>query len=246
MKPDGKTIVLTGGSSGVGLDILRQLASRCSIINLSRREPERGDLPPGSAFTHIPVDLGDETSVGNAIVTIGRHSPSGIDGLINCAAVQFTPRFIDSAFDAASIATEVAVNMTAPIRLVAGLLPSLLRSPAGFVLNVNSGLGIVPKCESAVYCATKAGLDNFSRGLRAQLRGTNVRVLQVFLPLVDTPMSEGRGEGKLPSELVARRIVAVIERDRDGEIDIGKVGLLRMINRINPALASRIMQGGDG
>ena len=124
------------------------------------------------------------------------------------------------------------------------MLDKLRERPAAFILNVNSGLGIVPKHESAVYCSTKAGLDNFSRGLRAQLEGTNVRVLQAFLPLVDTPMTAGRGDGKLNPERVAAQIIDGIEQDI-ADHDIGKVRLLRAINRISPALSHRIMQKGD-
>ena len=88
--------------------------------------------------------------------------------------------------------------------------------------------------------ATKAGLDNFTRGLRAQLAGTGIAVQQAFLPLVDTPMTEGRGTGKLASADVAVRIVRSIQNGKP-DTDIGKVGLLRRINRISPALAHNIM-----
>ena len=241
---DNATIVLTGASSGIGLDLARQLVSRATVIGLSRHAPDEPMLTDNARFVHLPADLSSSEDVADAIASIGQLAPDGIDGLINCAAVQFTPRFTDSDFDPADIAREIAINLTSPIELIAGLLPLLGRGQGGFVLNVNSGLGIVPKRESAVYCATKAGLDNFSRGLRAQLSGTNVRVQQAFLPLVDTPMTEGRGTGKLPSSDVARHIIAGIERGI-ADNDIGKVKLLRAINRLSPSLANRIMQKGN-
>ncbi len=245
MELDNKTLVLTGGSSGVGFHILHQLAPRCTIINLSRRAPDAAALPAGSTFEHIPTDLADRGSVREAIERIGDHAPKGVDGIINCAAVQFTPRLTDKDFDFDSIAREIAINLTSPIELVAGLLDGLRARPEAFILNVNSALSIVPKRESAVYCASKAGLDNFSRGLRAQLRGSNVAVMQAFLPLVDTPMTEGRGSGKLSPDQVARLVIAGIEKGRLDN-DIGKVRLLRWINRLAPGLARKIMQKGDG
>lgn len=241
MKLENKTIVLTGGSSGVGREILCQLGSRCTIVNLSRSAPDEAALSEGLRCIHIPTDLSDASSVADAIVHITRGFPEGIDGLINCAAVQFTPRLTDPAFDSAGIAKEIAINLTSPIGLVAGLLESLQKRPESFILNVNSGLGIVPKRESAVYCATKAGLDNFTRGLRAQLRGSDVRVLQAFLPLVDTPMTEGRGNGKLSPQEVARQIISGIESGR-ADNDIGKVKFLRVLHRLSPALAHSFMQ----
>ncbi|AKM06504.1 SDR family NAD(P)-dependent oxidoreductase [Pelagerythrobacter marensis] len=242
MKLENKTIVMTGGSSGVGLEILRRLAPGNRIVNLSRSAPPR-DAGHGDAFDHVETDLADPVALERAIERIGTLCPEGIDSLICCAAVQFTPRLADPTFDRATIAREIAVNLTAPIVLVAGLLRGLMRRPGAFVLNVNSGLALVPKAESAVYCATKAGLDNFSRGLRAQLADCPVRVVQAFLPLVDTPMTAGRGTGKLSADEAARQILEGVERGV-ADNDIGKVGLLRLVQRISPSLARRIIQGG--
>ena len=244
MKLDNKIIVLTGGSSGVGLELLRALGPGNKIINLSRTPPPLDAMSAVRDFTQIDTDLADAQSVASAIAAVRARCPNGIDGLINCAAVQFTPTFLDPKFDQATIATEIAINFTSPIQLIAGLLDSLMARSEAFILNVNSGLGLVPKRESAVYCATKAGLDNVSRGLRAQLSHTNVRVQQAFLPLVDTPMTKGRGSGKLSSSEVARQVITGIERGVSDN-DIGKVKLLRAINRLSPSLANRIMQKGD-
>ncbi len=244
MKLENKTIVLTGASSGVGLDLLNALGASNTIINLSRRAPPEDVVRLLPGFVHIATNLADAVSVEMAIEAITQSFPDGIDGLINCAAVQFLPKFTDIDFDPASIATEIAVNLTSPAQLIHGLLGSLRGRPESFILNVNSGLGLVPKKESAVYSATKGGLDNLSRGLRAQLGGTNIRVQQAFLPLVDTPMTAGRGNGKLSSQEVAGQIIRGIERGTPDN-DIGKARLLRVINRLSPSIANAIMQKGD-
>jgi len=244
MNLEHKTIVLTGGSSGVGLDLLSRLIERNSVINLSRTAPPDDVTKRHASFTHIETDLSDPKSVASAIAQINTAYPNGIDGLINCGAVQFLPKFSDGDFEPAAIAKEIAVNFTSPAELIAGLLEGMRKRKKAFVLNVNSGLAIVPKLESAVYCATKAGLDNLTRGLRAQLAGTNVSMQQAFLPLVDTPMTKGRGTGKISSASVANQIIRQIESEKP-DLDIGKVKLLRVINRLSPALANRIMQKGD-
>lgn len=244
MKLENKTIVLTGASSGVGLDLLNALGASNTIINLSRRAPPKVAVQLSPRFVHIATNLADAASVERAIEAITHSCPDGVDGLINCAAVQFLPKFTDSDFDPASIAKEIAINLTSPAQLIHGLLSSLRKRPESFILNVNSGLGLVPKKESAIYCATKSGLDNLSRGLRAQLDGTNIRVQQAFLPLVDTPMTKGRGSGKLSSQEVARQIIRGIECGTPDN-DIGKARLLRAINRLSPSIAAAIMQKGD-
>ena len=240
MELENKIIVLTGPSSGVGLELLRILGPRNTIIGLSRNAPPEELLESARDYFHCAVDLSDAASLDSAIAEIRSKLPDRIDALINCAAIQFTPRFSDADFDPGSIACEIAVNLTSPIQLISGLLDRLENGNEPFIMNVNSGLGLVPKSESAVYCATKAGLDNFTRGLRAQLAGTGIAVQQAFLPLVDTPMTEGRGTGKLASADVAERIVRSIQNGKP-DTDIGKVGLLRQINRISPALAHNIM-----
>ncbi len=240
MKLTDKTIVLTGASSGVGFELLARLSSSNRVIALSRTAPDLAR----NTITHLACDLADATSVASAIRQIRQLSDGAIDGLINCGAVQYTPRFTDQHFDPSTIARETAINFTSPIELIAGLLDRLRAAPQAFIVNVNSGLGIVPKHESAIYCATKAGLDNFSRGLRAQLAGSDVTVQQAFLPLVDTPMTEGRGSGKLSPGKVADRIIHGIQAQQL-DMDIGKVKLLRLINRLSPRLAHRIMQKGE-
>ncbi|WP_298302604.1 SDR family NAD(P)-dependent oxidoreductase [uncultured Erythrobacter sp.] len=244
MKLENKTIVLTGGSSGVGFDLLSRLVEHNTVINLSRGAPAIAPKVDNAGLEHIPTDLSSAASVADALAKIKERHSHGVDGLINCGAVQFLPLFGADDFDHSSIAKEIAINFISPAELISGLLEGMSQRPEAFVLNVNSGLGIVPKRESAIYCATKAGLDNLTRGLRAQLSHTNIAIQQAFLPLVDTPMTKGRGSGKITSASVADQIIAQIESGRP-DLDIGKVKLLRLINRISPFLANRIMQKGE-
>lgn len=244
MKLDSKTIVLTGPSSGVGLDILRQLGPSNTIIGLSRSAPPDEAVASTGHYTHLTTDLADQKSLAASIAAIRKSYAGGIDGLVNCGAVQFTPRFIDDDFDTDLISKEVAISLTSPAELIAGLLDLLSGADAPFIMNINSGLGLVPKHESAVYCATKAGLDNLTRGLRPQLASKGIKAQQAFLPLVDTPMTKGRGTGKLTSSKVAAQIIRAIENGRL-DTDIGKVRLLRTIRWLSPKLAHKIMQKGD-
>ena len=76
-------------------------------------------------------------SVAAAIAQINEAHSEGVDGLINCGAVQYLPKFTDSDFDPTSIAKEIAINLTSPAELVVGLLSGMRQRPAAFVLNVN-------------------------------------------------------------------------------------------------------------
>ena len=241
MKLSNKRIVITGGTSGIGRALVQRLHADNEVIVLSRSADKLAalqDACPG--ITVHPTDLADGRQVSDAARAIARHHHP-IDVLINNAAIQHTPTFLDPDFDHATIASEIAVNLTSPCQLVAGLLPSLRAAPDAMIVNVNSGLGLVPKTSSAVYCATKGGLNIFSQSLAHQLQGTNVRVKQVFLPLVDTAMTRGRGSAKLTASEAASRIVSGMEGGRS-RIDIGKVRLLRWIDRLAPPLARTIMK----
>ena len=109
------------------------------------------------------------------------------------------------------------------------------------ILNVNSGLALAPKKSSAVYCATKSAVDSFSKSLRLQLEDTGIDVLQAFLPVVDTPMTYGRGEKKMSIEDACNAILKGLEKNIANH-DIGKVKLLRILQRLFPAVALNIMR----
>ena len=141
------------------------------------------------------------------------------------------------------IQREIDVNFTSICSLIYLSLPALLQENRSIILNINSGLGLVPKTSSAVYCATKGALNIFSQSLRHQLEHTNVEVMQAFLPLVDTEMTRGRGTGKLTAEEAASKIIKGLGASKQ-DIDIGKVKLLRLLTRLAPSLARKIMKAG--
>ena len=241
MKLSGKNIVLTGGITGIGKEMVKRLHKDNQLLvmasNQSRLDALAAKYP--KIKTHC-VDLGAVAEV-DAAANAATSAFSKIDALINNAAIQFTPTFTDDDFDVNSIEREVAINFTAICRLTAHLLPALKASKDSAVLNVNSGLASAPKTTSAVYCASKAALENFSRSLRYQLEGTSVGVLQAFLPLVETPMTEGRGSRKMAASDAATAILSGLE-NATTENYIGKSKLLAVLMRIVPSVARNIMK----
>lgn len=238
-----KTLLITGGTSGVGYELVRQLAPHNQILVIARAGPRldmlERDFPGLQTYA---ADLSEPAILPGLCQTIVGEHPQ-IDVLINNAAMQFEPCFLDKGFLYASIKQEITLNFTAVCALCYLLLPALLQANSpGRIININSGLALAPKTQSAVYCATKAALNSFSQSLNYQLEHTPVRVLQAFLPLVDTPMTEGRGKAKLSVEQAAQAIIRGIERDKTVN-DIGKVRLLRLLHNLWPQLAKKIMKG---
>lgn len=244
MKLSGNTILITGASSGIGLAMGRRLAALGNtIITVGRNAEVLNRLGDESSLIHpVVTDLADPQALDALAVLIEQQYPA-LNVLINNAGIQYNYPFAESSQHLHQIDHEITVNLTAPLRLTALLLPLLLNQPQAAVVNVSSGLGLVPKKSAPVYCATKAGLHIFSKALGYQLVATSVRVMDVIPPLVDTAMTEGRGQNKISPDQLVDEFLSGFARDQR-EINIGKVGLLRLIQRISPALADRILRNG--
>ena len=227
------TVLITGTTSGVGSALAAQLrAAGHRVIAVARRVGE-GDVPPNTV--PYPCDLADPQATEALFAQIAASHPD-ISVVINNAGVQIAARLDDPALNAAALEGEIAVNLLAPAIIARAMLPVLrAQDRPTAIVNVTSGLAIYPKTATALYCASKAALRSLTQSLRYQSEGTRVQVIEAILPLVDTPMTVGRGSGKMSAEDCAAAIIAGIRRGQD-EVYIGKARLLPWLNRIAPAI----------
>lgn len=243
MKLNHRDIVITGGTSGIGYELVRRLAPVNRRVIVLGRDPARLEWVRALSDNIItyPCSLADHEDIERTLSGILAEYPQ-ISVVINNAAVQATPGFLDEQFCYDSIDSQIAVNLSAPIKICAQLLKPMLKldQPCAIV-NISSGLAIFPKKSSAVYCATKAGIHNFSQSLRYQLEHSEIRVFEALLPLVDTPMTAGRGRGKMPVEHAVGSIIKGIEAERY-EMYIGKARFIPLLARIMPSLIARILK----
>ncbi len=240
MTPNGHTVMITGGATGIGFALAKQFhAAGNQIILIGRREDvlrQAAEQLSGCRFAVADIANADDRA------RLVRDFPD-VNILINNAAVQFTKPFIEQT--EAEIQQEIDTNLTAPVLLTKLLLPSLLDKPHAAVINISSGLAIVPKESCALYCASKAGLHSFSQVLRWQLENSPVRVFEILPPMVATPLSQGKGYAKLkisPEEL-ANEFWRDFQRDHY-EIMAGKSKWLYWANRLSATLGQRIMRKG--
>jgi len=242
MRLQGNTVLVTGGASGIGRCIVQELLARDNTVIVCGRDPSklqalRKELPQVKTLV---ADLSSPEEVERLAGVLLQEHPA-LNGVVHSAAIQHNVLLTDEDYTPQRIDEEVRTNLVAPMLLTRLLLPTLLRQGAAFLVNITSGLALVPKTRSAVYCGTKGGLHIFSQSLRHQLRGTSVRVVELLPPVVDTPMTQGRAEGaKLPPEQVARELMRGLERDEE-EIRVGKVKLLAWLQRLAPGTAARVM-----
>ena len=242
MKLSGNKILITGATEGIGRALtMRFLELGNHIIAVARNEEKLSELQkPHADITPFPCDLADSAQL-ERLATFVKQSHKDLNVLINNAGIQYNYSFEEEENPIPKIQHEIEVNLTAPLKLTAMLLPVLEKNENAAVVNVSSGLGLVPKRQTPVYCAAKAAIHIFSKSLRYQLE--KVKVFEIIPPLVDTNMTRGRGKGKISPEKLVDEFISSFRRNRY-EISIGKVKLLKLINRLSPALADRIMKGG--
>lgn len=237
MKLQGKTILLTGGTDGIGLRLARQLREKGAKLIVTGRTPERIAAAEADGFEVIAADLAGAEGVEAVIAGLAGRS---IDVLINNAGMGTTHDFREAPPVEADDERTLWLNVHAPIRLICRLMTTLRARPEAMIVNVTSGLAIAPNAGAPVYCATKAALRSYTMALRAQLKGTGIHVLEVLPPVVDTAMTAARDGSKLAPEACAREIVAAMEAGRN-EANVGMVKILRAVYSLSPALARSIM-----
>jgi uncharacterized oxidoreductase len=234
-----RTVLITGGTRGIGAALVAQLRARGDRIVATGRSLSSCQAAAQTEPTVEWCDV-DFAEPDSAWQLAHRLEGRRFDLVILNAGIQALRDFNnDSRDEDVSIVDEVAINLIAPIALCRTLRP-LLAGGAAVVL-VTSGLALAPKRSSPVYCSTKAGLRSFAKALRAQWAPHGLRVIEALPPLVDTDMTRGRGRGKLAPADAARQILRGIDRGHH-EIDIGATRLLRVLMRISPALGERLMR----
>jgi short-subunit dehydrogenase involved in D-alanine esterification of teichoic acids len=223
---EGKRILITGGGSGIGLELARRLAGTNEVVIAGRDhaklEQARAATP---ALRTLRLDVTSEEEARRAFAWLASEL-GGLDVLVNNAGV-FRGDIVE-------------VNVIGAIRMTQLALPLLEESPEAAVLFMSSAVALTAVPGNAVYAASKAALHSLARSLRAELRGRGIRVVEVLPPVVDTEFASNLDVPKISAAAVADAIVAGVARDRD-EIRIARVKQLAVLARVAPGLADRIV-----
>lgn len=233
--------LVTGAGSGIGREIAIALVRRGYLVWACGRRPEPL-VELAREFDGIRPFAIDVTCVADreALATAFQAAHPKLDVLVNNAGIQ---RGVDfgAGIDRRAVEEEIAVNLTAPILLTGLLLERLRCAPGARVVNVSSGLALAPKASAPVYCATKAGLSNFSLALGFQLEPLGIRVVDVITPLVRTPMTAGRDDGAMDPAQFAAAVVSALDHPPE-RLYVGKSRLLAILSRLAPRRARRILR----
>lgn len=182
----GKTVVVTGASSGVGADVAKLFAEEGARVVLAARTAaalESVAKEIGEQALAVPTDVADPDAA-RELLRRAAEPGDHIDVLVNNAAVNHRGPVEKTEPDA--LAQIVDVNLKGPIVLTRLALPYLRRSGQGAIVNVASIAGQIPLPEEATYSATKFGLRGFSFALAEELRGSGVTVSVVSPGPIET------------------------------------------------------------
>ena len=186
MKIQGRTILVTGGASGIGKAMAETLhgAGARVVIAGRRAEALAAVVAANPGMASAVLDVQDPADITAFAARMQAEFPE-LEIVIHNAGVMVAEDLTGDAWlDTAE--TIVATNLLGPIRLTAALLPHLLAQPKATVLTVSSGLAFVPKASTPTYSATKAAIHSYTQSLRYQLRNTHVDVLEIAPPYVQT------------------------------------------------------------
>lgn len=239
MKLNGKTVLITGGTSGIGFEMAKQLLARnCAVIvtgrDRSRLDRARTALPGIKTYQ---ADVSDPAAIEKLHGDV-LNDVSSIDVLINNAGIMHkvdltAPRSLED------VTREVETNFNGPVRMIQQFLPHLKTRDEALIVNVSSGLAFIPLSISPIYSATKAAIHSLSQSLRVQLQHTHVKVVELAPPVVETPLfregfaEEAKGQKGMEVAVLVRHAIKGIHAGKV-EIRPGLAGILHLMSRIAP------------
>ena len=239
MKLTKRTVLITGGTSGIGLELARQLHERGNTVIVTGRDHEKLDaVGRALAGVHaIQSDVSDPGAIMALYDTVIARFPA-LDTLVNNAGIM---RNLDlnQERDLRDVTREIEINLSGPVQMVQQFLPHLKTRERSLIVNLSSGIAFIPFPLSPVYSATKSAIHAFTQILRVQLAGTGVTVVELAPPPVETPLLRGEfaaemeGQKGMDVAVLVRRAIAGIEAGKL-EIRPGFSNLMKAMSRIAP------------
>lgn len=242
MKTINNTILITGGSAGIGFETAKLLSGNGNHVIITGRDEARLKQAASQLknVTAIPFDVSKKEEQLQLVKRLSQDFPE-LNMVINNAgrAVLFdlaeeNVNAVDKAED------EMQTNYFAVIRFNELLLPQLKKQKEAAIVNVSSVVAFVPGA-LATYSASKAALHSYTQSLRIALENTGIKVFELMPPLVNTELSKPiGGEDGIPPLQVAQEFVAALEKD-EYEIHVGNTAYVYNLFRTSPAEALTLM-----
>lgn len=235
MNTTNNTVLITGGSAGIGFEMAKQFIARGNKVIIAGRNAERlqkaaAQIPDAIA---IQADVTNKEDVAKLVKTITTNHPD-LNMLINNAGSAFVYT-LDGESDAYSKATsEIDTNYLSIVNLTEQLLPILRTKADAAIVNVSSIVAFAPSAVLPTYTASKAALHAYTKTLRYTLKDTSIKVFELMPPLVDTEFSaEIGGHNGIKPSVVASELIEALERD-NYEIHVGDTAAIYQLSLKSP------------
>lgn len=241
MKLAGRTILITGGSAGIGLAFaLKFLELGNDVIVTGRRQAVLDQVKAKyPKLRTIQSDVADPAQIAALAARVRADFPK-LDVLMNNAGIMLSKNLKAPAGDLTELMVEMDVNVGGVIRMTSALI-DLLTANKGTVINVSSALAFVAVPAAPIYCASKAAIHSYTQSLRFQLEDTGVEVIEVMPPGVKTDMTTELAEGGISlittDELVKQSFASL----KAGALEIrpGQSKQLAFMRRLAPDFINR-------
>jgi uncharacterized oxidoreductase len=232
MKTIGNTILITGGGSGIGRGLAEAFHRLGNQVIIAGRGQKTLDetIAANPGMKSVTLDVSDPKSIQSFAAQVMKDYPS-LSVLINNAGMMQPENLLEKPDDLSTAEKTLTTNLLGPIRLTAALLPALRRQPRATIMNVSSGLAFVPLAMTPTYCATKAAIHSYTQSLRYQLAATNVEVIELIPPYVQTTLmgdQQANDPNAMPLEEFITEVMDILQSQPNAkEICVKRVYPLR-------------------
>ncbi|PSR55137.1 short-chain dehydrogenase [Adhaeribacter arboris] len=239
MNISNNTILITGGTSGLGLEFTRQLVDWGNTVLVTGRDLSKlGKTKKIFPQVHIfQSDVSDPKAIRELYERVITQFPN-LNVLINNAGEMRKINLHDVSYDLENITREIEINLSGPIRMVQQFLPHLKTQKAAAILNVTSGIALIPFPISPIYGASKSGLRSYTKSLRIQMKNTSVKVFELVAPGAKTPLNDKFEKDVDPKTLMdpGKLVAIAIKGIENDTLDIypGLAKLLKIASRVAP------------
>jgi uncharacterized oxidoreductase len=191
MELQNNTILITGGTSGLGFEFAKKLLELGNTVIVTGRDTAKLESAKKKlvGLYTFQSDVSDPTDIANLYQKVIAQFPK-LNILINNAGEMRRMSLHDTSIDLKDVTREIETNLMGPIRMVQAFLPHLKQQDSAVILNVTSGLALIPYPISPIYGATKSGLRSYTKSLRVQMKNTKVKVFELVAPAAKTPLND--------------------------------------------------------
>lgn len=235
------TILITGGTSGIGLELVKQLTDQGATLIVTGRNPDalnrtKTQFPNVHTFQS---DVSNPRDIKQLYQAVTSQFPA-LNIIINNAGAMRLIDLRDHSMSLETITREIDTNLSGTIQMVHQFLPHLLKQPSAAIVNVSSGIAFMAYSSAPVYSATKAGVRAYTQALRLQLEDTHVKVFEMIPPGVNTNLQNDWAVQPNPAMMmeVDKMVNVVVKALKNDTLEIKPflIHIIKAMSRIAPGL----------